>query len=96
MKASLVYWHKERIKDRYILELKIHEVEKSAQYPDGVKYGLICKDLKTDRQVLMDNHHPKGHHIHLDATESTYEFRDNESLIDDFAALVLRHMEVKL
>ena len=96
MKASLVFWQKERIKGRYVLELKIHQVKESAQYPDGVKYGLICKDLKTGRQVLMDNHHPKGHHLHLDAEESEYEFRGNDSLIDDFKGLVLRHLDVKL
>jgi Family of unknown function (DUF6516) len=96
MKATLVYCHKERIKGRYILELKIHSVENSAQYPDGVKYGLICKDLKTGRRVLMDNHHPKGHHIHLDSEELDYEFRGNELLVGDFEALVLRHLEVRL
>jgi len=41
MKAALVYWHKARLKGRYILEMKIHRVGKSEKYPNGIKYGLI-------------------------------------------------------
>ena len=89
MKAALIVWHKARFGGHYIVELKIHQVGRSARYPDGVKYGLICKNLKTGRHVLMDNHHPKGHHIHLDDQELPYEFRDSDALIDDFKGLVL-------
>lgn len=96
MKAPLIVWHKARVGGRYIIELKIHQVGRSTKYPDGVKYGLICKDLKSGKKVLMDNHHPKGHHIHLDEQQQQYDFRDSDRLIDDFKALVLQHMEVKL
>ena len=96
MKATLVYWFKERIQGHFIAELKIYEVGKSSKYPDGIKYGLICKDLKTGRQVLMDNHHPKGHHIHLDDKEQRYEFHGTDGIVDDFKKLVLEHLEVKL
>jgi len=96
MKASLVYWFKERIKEHFIVELKIYQVGKSSKYPDGIKYSLICKDLKTERQVLMDNHHPKGHHIHLDDQERQYEFHSTDKIVDDFKKLVLEHFEVKL
>jgi hypothetical protein len=96
MKATLLVWHKARIKGRYIVQLTIHQVEDSTRYPDGVKYGLICKDLKTGRQVLMDNHRPKGPHIHLNDEELDYEFRSSDALIDDFKDLVLKHLEVAL
>jgi hypothetical protein len=92
----LVYWFKERIKGRYIVELKIHQLDKSSRYPDGVKYSLICKDLESDRKVLVDNHHPKGHHVHLDEQEQTYLFQGTDKLIDDFKVLVNDHMGVKL
>lgn len=78
------------------MELKIHQVEKSSRYPDGIKYGLICKDLKTDRKVLMDNHHPKGHHVHLDDKEFPYAFKSTDVLVDDFKQFVLEHLEVEL
>lgn len=96
MKATLVFWHKDRRPDGLILELKIHEVGVSAHYPDGLKYRLICKDLKSGRRVLMDNHHPKGHHVHLDDIESKYHFRGLDALVDDFRDFVLKHLEVKL
>jgi len=44
----------------------------------------------------MDNHHPKGPHIHLDDQELKYEFIDDDRLIEDFVRLVLEHLEVKI
>ncbi len=44
----------------------------------------------------MDNHHPKGPHIHIDDDERDYEYRNDEKLIDDFNKLVLLHLGVKI
>ncbi len=96
MKAYLRYCVKNRIQGRYVVVLSIYDVGKSALYPDGIKYGLICKDLKTERFVLMDNHHPKGHHLHINDEESPYEYGNDEQLIDDFEKLVFNHLGVKL
>ncbi len=96
MKASLVYWHKARLQNRYILEMKIFKVRKSAKYQDGVKYGLILIDTHSNKRVLMDNHHPKGPHIHLDKQEIRYQYKDEDQLINDFKSLVLEHMGVKI
>ena len=96
MRATLVYWHKARLQGRYILEMEIHQVGRSTKYPDGVKYGLIFIDIKTSKRVLMDNHHPKGPHIHLDDLEIVYQYVDEEKLIQDFKALVLENMGVKI
>lgn len=79
-----------------MVELNIHEIGDPVRYPDGVKYGLTCVDLISGKRVLMDNHHPKGPHIHLDRLEFPYEFRDVPTLINDFKRIVLEHMEVKL
>jgi hypothetical protein len=73
MKAHLRYYVKNRIQNRYVVELSIYDVGKSAQYPDGIKYGLICKDLKSGDFILMDNHHPKGPHIHINDQALSYE-----------------------
>lgn len=94
--AALVYWHKARIQERYVLEMEIHQVGKSDKYQNGIKYGLIFVDIETGKKVLMDNHHPKGPHIHLDNLELTYEYTNENQLIEDFKLLVLEHMEVKL
>lgn len=96
MKARLVYWHKSRLQERYVLEMEIYKVGKSAKYPDGVKYGLILTDLRNGNKVLMDNHHPKGPHIHLNDQEISYHYMGEEKLIEDFKNLVLTHMEVKI
>lgn len=96
MKAHLKYYHKNIMQNRYVIELSIHEVGKSSKYPYGIKYGLICKDLKTGDYVLLDNHHPKGPHIHINDTELDYEFVNEDRLIEDFKQLVLDKLGVKL
>ncbi len=96
MKAQQLFWQKARLHDRYVVELNIHEVGDPVQYPDGVKYGLTCVDLVTGKRVLMDNHHPKGPHVHLDEMELPYSFQDVPSLMNDFKRLVLEHLGVTL
>jgi len=96
MAARILFWQKLKIRERYLVELKIHEVGDPVRYPDGIKYGLVCADLETGKQVLMDNHHPKGPHLHLDQVEKPYEFQDVPTLMRDFRKFVLEHLEVKL
>jgi hypothetical protein len=96
MKAKVLYHMKMRFQDHHLIEMTIHEVGHSARYPDGVKYGLLLLDLKSGRRILMDNHHPKGHHIHLGDQELPYEYKNDETLIEDFKRLVLDHMGVAI
>lgn len=96
MKAHLRYFTKNRVQNRYVVELSIYEVGKSSKYPDGIKYGLICKDLKTGNYVLLDNHHPKGPHVHINDREFSYDYVDDEKLIEDFQMFVLQELGVKL
>ena len=94
MKAAVLYSHKAHIQGRYVLEMEIHHVGKSRKYQDGIKYGLVFVDHQTGKKVLMDNHHPKGPHIHLNNRELSYVYVDEETLVQDFKNLVLTHMEV--
>lgn len=96
MKAALVRYEKFIVQRRYTIEISVHQVNESAKYPDGLKWGLICFDNKTKKKVLFDNHHPKGPHIHLDGEELSYEFIDLDKLITDFRKMVLEHIGVKL
>jgi hypothetical protein len=80
---------------RFILETKIWLLE-DKRYPSGVKFSLIFIDTKSGRKVLMDNHHPKGAHIHLDDKEFGYDYRDEKSLIRDFRTFVFQHFGVKI
>lgn len=96
MKAILRIQEKYRFKDRYVIEMSLYEVDEKQRYPHGVKYGLICIDTNTGHKVLMDNHHPKGDHIHLNEKEISYAFTSPEKIIVDFKKLVLEHLGVKL
>lgn len=95
-KATLIYYLKEVVQKRYVLEQTIHAVPLDNRYPDGVKYSLIFTDTKTGDKVLMDNHQPKGPHVHLGEKEITYEYEDDKALLTDFKQFVLQHMGVKL
>ncbi len=79
-----------------VIEITVHQVQRSANYKDGLKWGLICVDRVSGKKVLMDNHHPKGPHIHIDNTELPYEFMSEDKLIEDFKSLVFEHLEIKI
>lgn len=44
----------------------------------------------------MDNHHPKGPHIHVDDQELPYDFNGLDQLVDDFRRLIFEHMGVQI
>ena len=44
----------------------------------------------------MDNHHPKGPHIHLDDEELEYKFKNLDKLVEDFRKLIREHMGVTI
>ncbi|CAN5514493.1 hypothetical protein BH10BDE1_BH10BDE1_13900 [soil metagenome] len=96
MKAKVRFYLKNFLHGRYVVELSIHEVGASSKYTDGIKYGLICKDLKSGEFVLLDNHHPKGPHVHVNDQEFSYDYVDDDTLIEDFERLVLKEMGVRL
>ena len=95
-KAVLIYHLKQYVGKKYILEQTIYAVHDLKRYPDGVKYSLIFIDVNTGDRVLMDNHHPKGHHVHLGKKQIEYIFKDETKLIEDFKKFVFQHMGKKL
>ncbi|MCY4524492.1 MAG: hypothetical protein OXB84_07125 [Halobacteriovoraceae bacterium] len=95
-KAVLVYELKEIIRRHYVLEQKIYAIGSDKRFPDGIKYRLVLIDSRTGNKVLMDNHHPKGHHVHLGEVQIPYEYKDEIKLIEDFKQFVFQHMGVKL
>jgi len=96
MKAILRFHENFRIQDRYVVEMTMHEVTDTKRFLAGVKYGLICLDTKTGKSILMDNHHPKSDHIHINDSEILYEFKTVEKLIEDFKKLVYEHLGVSI
>lgn len=89
------FFGKNKIQGRSVVKLSIHNAGKSRKYPDGVKYGLICKDLRTGDFVLMDNDHPKGPNFNVNDREFANEYFNGDRLIDDYKMLVFKELGVK-
>lgn len=66
-----------------VAELKLWSVPRSKDYPEGRKFSLF---LVANGEVLVgiDNHKPKGPHLHLGEQEVPYLFRGEEELLSDF------------
>jgi hypothetical protein len=96
MQAVLVRREKFIVRRRYLVEITVHQVPRSARYRDGLKWGLICIDRVNSKRVLMDNHHPKGPHIHIDDDELPYDFIGLDELVTDFRRLVTEHLGVQI
>lgn len=71
-----------------IAELRVFEVPKDRDFPDGVKYSLFLVYYNSEVLVGFDNHKPKGPHMHLKGEERSYHFRGVASLLEDFWDLV--------
>lgn len=66
-----------------IAEIKIWQIPKDKYYESGRKFSLF---LVLEGQVMIgiDNHRPKGPHLHLGGEELPYDYKNDETLIDDF------------
>ena len=95
MKAELIEYLKQDIRGKYVMEIRVWKVD-DKRYPDGMKYSLIFVDKKSGKKVLMDNHHPKKPHVHLDDVELPYDYVDTSTLIDDFKQFVSQHFGEKI
>jgi len=95
MKSELIEYFKQDIRSRFVLEIKVWRVA-DKRYPHNLKYSLVFIERKTGRKVLMDNHHPKKPHLHLDDKELPYEFSDASTLLDDFRNYVFQHFGEKI
>jgi len=72
-----------------IVELKVWDVPRSIEYPGGIKFSFFLV-LKQSVQVVvgMDNHFPKGPHLHIWNEELPYVFVSLEQLNLDFWSYV--------
>jgi hypothetical protein len=74
-----------------VLETVIWRVPVSAKAPDGVRYRLAFVPAgMREPAVLYDNHHPKGHHRHVEGVQEPYRFETVDKLVRDFKADVER------
>lgn len=74
-----------------IVELVIWKIPITAQNPTGIRYRLaFIRRRERQPTVRYDNHHPKGHHRHVEGHEEPYNFAGVDRLLEDFLADVRR------
>jgi hypothetical protein len=68
-----------------IRERVVWSVKVSPRHPQGVRYRLAyIPQGEMYPTVLYDNHHPKGHHKHIEGREEPYIFTDVGQMQADF------------
>ena len=96
MKAKLRYSNKVTLVHRSgdsvaVAELKVWEIGTSTHYPDGIKYSLFLVQPESGTVLFgMDNHKPKGPHLHVNGREEPYRFTTVEDLVEDFWRLAAK------
>lgn len=84
-RAELVVHEKGTSASGFIREVVVWRVPKNVRYPEGFKYRLALVDPARGKTLLlMDNHWPKGHHVHRAGKEGGYDFHSLRRLIEDF------------
>lgn len=70
-----------------VAEMAVWEVARTHDYPLGRKFRLF---FVVDGKALfgLDNHRPKGPHLHFGDRETPYTFTTVEQLVEDFWDLV--------
>jgi hypothetical protein len=85
MKAHLLLKEKLTDSDGDLLERVIWQVPQNRLYRDGIRYRLAFIPLGASTPVVLyDNHHPKGHHKHLETLEQPYFYSTVAQLRVDF------------
>ena len=96
MKAVLLVDDRVVVQDgKYVVWIKVYEVEKSKRYPEGIKAKFVLQDVEFGfARLLVDNHEPFGFHMH---TRLPHERDHREALnVSDYReALRLFEREVE-
>ncbi len=85
--AKLKYHLKRIFPEGDILEIKIWEVPKSKDFPEGIKYSMVYVKVDEEgaRRILCyDNERGKGHHRHYFDEEERIEFKGWDELVRMF------------
>lgn len=83
MVAELLFYRKNVESGGDIVEMKIRRVPYSKDRPHGLRYSLVYV-REGKRIVGYDNAEGKGDHRHHKGKEQPYQFRDINTLIQDF------------
>ncbi len=67
--------------------MKVWNVPVSEHYPTGIKFSLFF--IVSERVIIgIDNHKPKGPHIHYEKEEQSYFFTGVDKLLADFWLMI--------
>jgi hypothetical protein len=82
---------------RYLQEVRISTFSPSPELSEGIRYSLCLVNLESGEVALLyDVHRGKSHHRHLRGEETSYNFVDEDTLLDDFFRDVALILEGKL
>jgi hypothetical protein len=70
-----------------ILEVVVWNVGPSRDYPEGIKFRAWFSE-KGKTIFGVDNHKPKGPHLHIREVEVGYVFRGLDALMEDVIAMI--------
>lgn len=92
MKAAEIFHQKQVLKHRdgkrlAIFEIIIWKIPGSKNFPDGLKYRAWLSE-EGNTLFGLDNHKPKGPHLHVREVEVGYMFRGLDSLRQDIIAMI--------
>ena len=81
--AELIYYNKEATKEGDLIERIVWKIDKSHDFPHGIKYRLVY--IHNNKRILgYDNERMKGHHKHYFNKEIKCEFVSVEKLFEHF------------
>ena len=81
--AVLLYYKKEITIEGDLIKMKIWKINKSKDFPYGLKYSLVY--IHNGKRILgYDNERGKGDHKHYFGKEEKYNFIDIDILSYDF------------
>jgi hypothetical protein len=79
-----------KLQKTILISMDLYWIENDPEnYPFGYKYSWIAVDIEDkNHTVLFDCHPPKGPHIHIGPSESSYDWVSIEKTESDFWELV--------
>ena len=81
--ARLLHQRQYLTKEGDIVEAKIWEIEKSGNFPHGLKYSFVY--IHNGVRVFgYDNERAKGDHVHIFEDEEQYFFTNLKTIYHDF------------
>lgn len=95
MKGRLIRHIKIKEDAGNVIEVKMWQVNPSADRPHGYKYSLVYI-VKGRRVIGYDNSEGKGDHRHCGKKTELYRFKDLRVLTEDFLRDIERFKEGKL